>query len=407
MNAELDSLFVHAARGGMAHAPAIDLSTTYRIDDLDDGAASLTEQADGGAPRGTPVYARLHNPTVRRFEEALAIAEKAEDAVAYASGMAAISALLMDAARRGGHVVAVRPLYGGTDHLLASGLLGLDVDFVAEGDVAASIRPETSLVFVETPANPTLQLVDIAGVVAAAGSVPVAVDNTFATPVLQNPIELGAAYVVHSATKFIGGHGDALGGVVATTEQRARSLRQLRIATGAVLHPIAGYLLHRGLQTLPIRVRAAQDNAQRIAERLVERRDVVRVGYPGFADAPNAHLVGTQMRGAGAVLAFEVDGGFDAARQLMRSVELIVPAVSLGSTDTLIEHPAGLTHQVVDADARERTGIVAGLVRLSVGIEDVDDLWDDLSAALDAAHRVAGRAFPDAPASRVVAHRAA
>lgn len=377
-----ETTFVHAARGGLAHSPAIDLSTTYRIDDLETGRESLAAQAEGGEPVGTPIYARLHNPTVRRFEEALASAEGAEDAVAYSSGMAAITALLLAAKQRGDHIVAVRPLYGGTDHLLASGLLGLRTTFTDAADVAGAIEPTTSLVFLETPGNPTLSLVDIAEVVAQASlhDVPVAVDNTFATPVLQRPLDLGATYVVHSATKFIGGHGDALGGVIATDKSAAKSLRQIRIATGAVMHPIGGYMLHRGLQTLPLRIKAAQRNAQKLASLLQSHPEIEQVFYPSMGQ--DAMLCARQMKGPGAVLAFEVKGGMSAAADVMRKVKVITPAVSLGSVDTLIQHPAGLTHQIVTDDAKEAGKITAGLLRLSVGIEDPDDLWKDLKQAL-------------------------
>lgn len=385
MSTSHDTNFVHAARGGLAHTPGIDLSTTYRIDQLEVGAQSLHEQAHGGQPVETPVYARLYNPTVRKFEEALASAEGAEDAVAYASGMAAITALFMDASTRGKQIIAIRPLYGGTDHLLSCGLLNMEVRYVNVGELAEAITPETALIFVETPANPTLKLVDIRAVVEAANGVPVAVDNTFATPVLQNPIALGAQYVVHSATKFIGGHGDALGGVVATSTARAASLRQIRIATGAVMHPIGGYMLHRGLQTLPLRVRAAQKNARELASLLEQHPSIHKVYYPGHKNAP---IPEGQMRGPGCVLAMEVRGGYRAAAHIMANVNLITPAVSLGSVDTLIQHPAGLTHQIVDEQAKQSSGITPSLLRLSVGIESIEDLWRDLKQAIERAHHI-------------------
>jgi methionine-gamma-lyase len=292
--------------------------------------------------------------------------------------MAAITGLLL--ARRG-HIVAVRPVYGGTDHLLASGLLGHDVTWVEPEAVAEAIRPDTTLVWVETPANPTLQLVDIAAVVRQAGDVPVAVDNTFATPVLQKPLTLGARFVVHSATKFLGGHGDVLGGVVACSEDDARTLRQVRVITGGNIHPLAGYLLHRGLQTLTLRVLAAQANAQILAERLLHHPCVRAVHYPGLASTDPTRLVGRQMAGPGSVMAFEVDD-MASARAVMESVTLATPAVSLGSVDTLIQHPASLTHRIVEEGAKESSGVTPGLLRLSVGIEEVEDLWADLAQAL-------------------------
>jgi cystathionine beta-lyase/cystathionine gamma-synthase len=251
--------------------------------------------------------------------------------------------------------------------------------------VAAAIDADTALVIIETPANPTLDLVDIAAVVEAAGAVPVLVDSTFATPVLQQPAALGATLVLHSATKFIGGHGDVIAGVVACNADWATALRQVRAATGGLLHPLGAYLLHRGLQTLTLRVLKAQDNARILAERLAAHPAVARVNYPGLGTVANAHLAETQMRGPGSLMAFEMHGGHIAAARVMAAVKLATPAVSLGSVDTLIQHPAGLTHRVVDAATQDRYGITPGLLRLSVGIEHVEDVWADLGRALDAA----------------------
>lgn len=381
-----DTLAVHAGREDFEelgiHAAPLDLSSTNPVRDLEAGGASLEAMALGGKPQGSAVYARLHNPTVARFEGALAKLEGAEEAVAFSSGMAAVTAALMAASTKGRHVVAVRPLYGGTDHLLASGLLGLEVTFAEAHEVRAALRPDTSLVIVETPANPTLQLVDIADVVAQAGKVPVMVDNTFATPVLQRPLELGASLVLHSATKFLGGHGDVIAGIIATSEEWAVELRKVRVITGNILHPLAAYLLFRGLPTLPLRVRAAQASAMELAMKLALHPEVKAVHYPGLDVTGIAQR---QMEGPGSVLGFELRGGFEAAKALMASVKLMTPAVSLGSVDTLIQHPAGLTHRVVEAGAKAQCGISEGLIRLSVGLEDHEDLWADLEQALVAA----------------------
>jgi len=385
-----ETLAVHAGREDFealgVHAAPLDLSSTNPIRDLEAGGASLEAMALGGHPQGSSVYARLHNPTVARFEGALAKLEGAEEAVAFASGMAAVTAILMAAAQKGKHVVAVRPLYGGTDHLLASGLLGLDVTFAEPHEIKASLRPDTSLVIVETPANPTLQLVDLADVVAQAGKVPVMVDNTFATPVLQRPLELGATIVLHSATKFLGGHGDVIAGIVATSAEWAIELRKVRVITGNILHPLAAYLLHRGLPTLALRVKAAQEGAAILAERLRKHSEVGEVHWPGF---DTTGIAKTQMLGPGSVLAFELKGGFEAAKALMASVKLMTPAVSLGSTDTLIQHPAALTHRVVSEEGKKQGHISAGLIRLSVGLEHPEDLWADLDQALVAAEQAA------------------
>ncbi|MFD9636104.1 aminotransferase class I/II-fold pyridoxal phosphate-dependent enzyme, partial [Streptomyces violascens] len=245
----VDTLAVHAGREDLAalglHAPPIDLSTTYPSYDSRGEAARIDAfAATGEAPEGPPVYGRLGNPTVARFEAALARLEDTEAAVAFASGMAALSAVLLAQHATGlRHVVAVRPLYGCSDHLLTAGLLGSEVTWTDPAGVADAIRPDTALVMVESPANPTLAEVDLEALAEACGTVPLLVDNTFATPVLQRPAHSGARLVLHSATKYLGGHGDVLGGVVACDEAFARRLRQVRFATGGLLHPLAGYLL--------------------------------------------------------------------------------------------------------------------------------------------------------------------
>ncbi|WP_336922406.1 trans-sulfuration enzyme family protein [Aquipuribacter sp. SD81] len=389
----LDSLAVHAGRDDLAalgvHAPPLDLSSTSPLPDVESGGASYEAMATGHHPlaEGGHVYQRLWNPTVARFEAALARLEGTAEAVGFASGMAALTATVLacttDPELTGGapkrHVLAVRPLYGGSDHLLASGLLGTEVTYCRAEEVAQRLRPDTALVVVETPANPTLDLVDVAALCAAAGGVPVVVDNTFATPVLQNPAALGADLVLHSATKYLGGHGDVVGGVVACSERFAAALRRVRAVTGGLLHPLAAYLLHRGLPTLPVRVRTQQAGAQHVAAWLAAHPAVARVHYPGLDDPDG--LVGAQMRGPGAVLAVELRGGYEAASTLVRSVRLLTHAVSLGGVDSLLQHPAALTHRPVAAEAKP----CDALVRLSIGLEDPDDLVADLDRALCAA----------------------
>lgn len=381
-----DTRSVHAGREDFSelgvHAPPIDLSTTYPVRDLDAGSASFDALVSGQAKAENPIYARLFNPTVARFEDALADLEGTTDAVAFASGMAAASACLLAAQQSGTHVLAVRPLYGTHDHLLNSGMLGLPVHWVELDEIGSKVNDETALVIIETPANPTLDLIDVEAAAKAAGSVPVLVDSTFATPVLLQPAKLGAKLVLHSATKFLGGHGDVIAGVVACDSEWAAKLRQIRAATGGLLHPLGAYLLHRGLPTLSMRVEKAQSNAGILAERLAEHPAVKTAFYPGLGTVANAHLAQTQMAGAGTMVSFDLEGGHDAAARVMHEVKIATPAVSLGSVDTLIQHPAGLTHSVVDEKDQLEHGITPGLVRLSVGIENVDDLWADLEQAL-------------------------
>ncbi|AKU92521.1 trans-sulfuration enzyme family protein [Vulgatibacter incomptus] len=390
MRHSFDTLAIHAGREDLpelgVHALPLDLSTTNPMSDPEQGGESLGSMAMGAKPGdGGSVYARLHNPTVARFESALARLEGAEESVAFGSGMAALTALLMAAKQRGGHMVAVRPMYGSADHLIASGLLGMEVSWSAPDEISSHIRPDTSLIYVETPANPTLKLLDVEAVVKQAKGIPVAVDATFATPVLLRPIAHGATLVLHSATKFLGGHGDVIAGVIATNGEWATLLRQMRVVTGALLHPLGGYLLHRGLSTLPIRVRAAQEVARILAKRLAEHPAIEKVFYPELPGCDPEGLVGRQMKGPGSLLSFEMKGGYPAACELLRSVKLATPAVSLGSVDTLIQHPASMTHRVVAPEAKLAAGITDSLVRLSVGLEDPEDLWADLAGALDRA----------------------
>ncbi len=382
----LETLAVHAGMDGVtasgSHVPPIDLSTTNPLPSVEEGGDAYEDLATGHslAPDQSAVYQRLWQPGVARFEEGLAALESTSHAVAFASGMAALSACLIASVSRGRpHVVALRPLYGGSDHVLATGLLGTEVTWCeSQDEVAAAVRPDTGLVVLETPANPTCELVDIEAVAEAAGDVPVLVDNTFATPVLQQPTLHGARLVLHSATKFLGGHGDVVGGVVACDEEWAASLRQVRAVTGGILHPFAAYLLHRGLRTLPLRVRAQQATASELAMRLAAHDAVREVHYPGASRDPHG-VLGRQMHGTGSIVALELTGGYAAAAAFVESCELATHAVSLGGVDTLVQHPASLTHRPVAPEARPG----AGIVRISVGLEHVDDLTVDLLQALD------------------------
>jgi len=386
-DARLETVAVHSGMDGLReaghHTPPIDLSTTFPLPDVESGGDAYEQLATGGdlLPGQSAVYERLWQPGVARFEDGLSALEGSEGSVAFASGMAALSACLIASVVAGKpHIVALRPLYGGTDHVLETGLLGTTVTWVTADEVAEAIRPETGLVILESPANPTLELVDIRRVVADAGDVPVLVDNTFATPVLQRPLELGATLSLHSATKYLGGHGDAMGGIIATNRDWTTRLRQVRALTGGLLHPLAAYLLHRGLRTLPVRVRAQQETAGELARRLGAHPAIARVLYPGLPGQDPTGLIGTQSAGAGALLALDL-GTYAAAARFTESCELITHAVSLGGIDSLVQHPASLTHRPVAAHARPG----AGIVRLSIGLEHVDDLFADLTVALDAA----------------------
>jgi methionine-gamma-lyase len=376
----LDTRAVHGGREDLAamglHAAPLDFSTSYPAHDSRAEAARLDAFAAGEIPDGRPIYGRLGNTTVARFEAAIADLEGCAAAVAFSSGMAALSACLLASVAQGRrNVVAVRPLYGTSDHLLSSGLLGTTVTWSSADELSEAIRPDTGLVIAETPANPTLVEYDIGRLAEAAAGVPLLVDNTFATPILQRPAEHGAGAVLHSATKFLGGHGDVMGGVITCGEGFARAIRQIRIVTGAIMHPFAGYMLLRGLATLPVRVRRAAATAVDLAQRLAAHPAVTRVFYPALEpDRP----IG-QMQGGGSLVSFEVGGD---AHAVIASSKLITPAVSLGGVDTLIQHPASLTHRIVADDERRHSGISDRLLRLSVGLEDPNDLWRDLDRSL-------------------------
>jgi cystathionine beta-lyase/cystathionine gamma-synthase len=293
--------------------------------------------------------------------------------------MAATHAVILSRVAAGKpHVIAVRPLYGGTDAIVESGILGTTVTYAEPGEIAQHVTDQTGLIVLETPSNPTLELRDIADIVRQAGDVPVMIDNTFASPVLQQPLRHGAAYSVHSATKYLGGHGDAMGGVVVASPELAQALRPIRTITGGVMDPFTAYLMLRGIGTLPIRIRAQQESAGVIARWLTEQPQVSRVFYPGLPGADPTGLIGRQMSGPGAMLAFEMAGGFGAAEKACSALRLITHAVSLGGIDTLIEHPASLTHRVVSESAQPHESVL----RISVGLEDPADLIADLAQAL-------------------------
>lgn len=390
----LPSVAVHAGRTDLTdlgvHAVPIDLSTTAPLPDVTEARDILDELIEGKPlPHGaSTIYRRAWNPTVARFEEAVAALEGYVpggpsldvEGIAFASGMAATHVVILSRVAAGKpHVIAVRPLYGGTDAILESGLLGTSVTYAAPDEIAEHITEDTGLIVLETPSNPTLELRDIADVVRQAGDVPVMIDNTFASPVLQQPLRHGAAYSVHSATKYLGGHGDAMGGVVVTSPELARSLRPLRVVTGGVMDPFTAYLMLRGIGTLPIRIREQQRVAGELARWLVDQPAVSRVFYPGLPGADPTGLIGRQMSGPGAMLAFEMVGGFEAAEKVCGALRLITHAVSLGGIDTLIEHPASLTHRVVTEAAQPHQAVL----RISAGLEDPADLIADLAQALD------------------------
>jgi cystathionine gamma-lyase/cystathionine beta-lyase/cystathionine gamma-lyase/homocysteine desulfhydrase len=334
-------------------------------------------------------YARTQNPTRAALEGNIAAMESGKAAFAFASGMAAINAIATSL-QAGDHVVVSDNVYGGTfrlfDKVLSRGALSFS--YVDTSDLSAVDRAFTSatrLLFVETPSNPLMRITDLAACasLAHARGVRLVVDNTFASPAIQRPIELGADIVTHSTTKYLNGHSDSVGGVVVTTrDEDAAWLKFVQNAAGAILSPFDSWLVLRGTKTLPLRMATHSANGLALAELLARHPKVRHVYYPGLPSHPQHALARRQMRGFGGMLAFEL-GSLEAARRLLEGARLMSLAESLGGVETLISHPATMTHASVPADRRAALGITDGLVRISAGIEDIDDLKDDLGQALD------------------------
>ncbi len=353
-----------------------------------DGADELAAAFDG--PEGAYFYSRLGNPTVRALEEAVADLEGGTAGLAFASGMGAISAVLLGHVRSGDHVIAQHCVYGGTYSTLCdlSERWGVEVTFVSGDDpaeVREALRPTTKLLYLETIANPTTQVVDLPALIRAAdrpGLISV-VDNTFATPLLCRPLEHGADVVVHSATKFLGGHSDVLGGVaVFASAEARRRIWDHAIDLGASADPFAAWLTVRGMQTLALRVERQSVNALFLAERLAGHPAVSHVNYPGLAGHPNHAIAQRLLTAGGGVLSFDLAGGREAGRTFVEAVRLCALTGSLGSVHTLVLHPASTSHRQLDAASLAAASIGEGTIRLAVGIEHRDDLWDDIEQAL-------------------------
>lgn len=358
-------------------------TSSFVFDSAEQGAARFAGKEEGY------IYTRLGNPTVRALERNVAELENGEDARACASGMAAITTTILSIVRKGDHIVSTDCLYGGTLKLFSDILtkFGIDFSLVDSADAAsikAAIRENTRLIYIETPANPTLKLTDIRATVKIArehGLLTV-VDNTFMSPYFQRPMELGADIVIHSLTKYLGGHSDIIGGIIVGAVSFLKSVDLILKNTGPTLGPFEAWLTLRGIKTLQVRMEKHNENAMRIAMFLEKHPKVERVYYPGLESHPQHELAKMQMSGFGGILCFEVRGGLDAGIKLMNSVELCTLAVSLGAVETLIEHPASMTHAIVPGEERLKAGITDSLVRLSVGIEDAEDIIQDLEQAM-------------------------
>jgi methionine-gamma-lyase len=374
----------HPDATGAVNVPIYQTST-FAFRDAAHGAALFA-----GEERGY-IYTRIANPTIRVLEESVAALENGAGGVATSSGLGAVSTLYMALLGQGAHMVSTASVYGPSrglieKHFSRFGVAASFVDTSCLDNLRRAIRPETRLIYVETPSNPAMQVTDIAGAakIALEHGIRLAVDNTFASPYLQKPLDLGADIVLHSVTKFINGHADVVGGVIVAKEEAiVRRLRDVMVNLGCNMDPHQAFLVIRGLKTLGIRIEKAQAGAMAVARWLEAHPKVASVRYIGLPSHPQHELAKRQMRGFGSMIAFELKGGFDAGRKLMDHVTLATLAVSLGGVETLIEHPASMTHASMSKEARAAAGFADGLVRYSVGIEDADDLIADLEQALE------------------------
>lgn len=379
-----------------ALVPPIYLSATFAFPTAEYGAACFAGEESGH------FYTRISNPTLALLEARMATLENGEAAVAFSSGMGAIAATFWTLLRPGDEVIVSQTLYGCTFALLHHGIaeFGIKVRHVDLTDLDAlhaALSPATRMIYCETPANPNLQLVDIAAVATLAHQQPnviVVVDNTYCTPYLQRPLELGADVVVHSATKYLSGHGDITAGIAVSNHALAQRIRLqgLKDLTGAVMSPQDASLLMRGLKTLALRMDRHCSNAQAVAEALQAHPAVERVTYPGLRSFPQYELAARQMRMSGGMIAFELKGGIATGRCFMNALKLFSRAVSLGDAESLAQHPASMTHSTYTPEERAAHGISEGLVRLSVGLEDIADLLADVQQALTKCLRAAPRA---------------
>lgn len=368
------------------------------IDPIYQTSAFTFETAEQGGRRFSLeesgyIYSRLGNPTCTLAEQKVALLEGGEAAVSAASGIGAITSAIWVCVEQGDHIIASKTLYGCTYAFLSHGIkrYGIDVTFVDTRDpenIRKAMQPNTKLVYLETPANPNLYITDIEAIANIAHQKEnciLMVDNTFSTPYITKPLSFGADVVVHSATKYLNGHGDVIAGFVVGKKDYINKVRLFGIKdlTGATLSPFDAFLISRGLKTLEIRMEKHCSNAQKVAEFLENHPAIDNVLYPGLSSFPQFELAKKQMSLPGAIIAFEVKGGIEAGKKLLNSLELLVISVSLGDAETLIQHPASMTHSPYTIEERKASDISEGLVRISVGLENVEDIINDLKIALD------------------------
>lgn len=387
-NVKFDTVEVHAGEPRDTYGsliPPIYQTSTFYFASTDDAVEACGDYAESFA------YSRITNPSLDYMEQKLAALEHGKGAVSYASGMGAVAGALFAALKCGDHVIFTKAKYSGTEDITSDWLprFGIEHDsFQADHleELEPLIKPNTKVIYVETPANPTMVLVDLAEVakIAHRHGAKVFVDNTFATPYNTNPLDLGVDVVIHSLTKYIGGHGDLLGGAVISND--TEFLRQCRLGTlmhfGAVMAPFTAFLVCRGMKTLGVRMRQHNENALKIARWLEADPRIETVRYPFLESNPQYDIAKKQMRGGGGMTSFDVKGGLEAGKKFINSLKLCTLAVSLGDTETLVEQAAAMTHTMIPKEVREAAGITDGMIRMSVGLEDPDDIIADLDQAL-------------------------
>ncbi|WP_417707468.1 trans-sulfuration enzyme family protein [Rheinheimera aquimaris] len=387
-NKNAETLCIHAGKEKNQHgtlATPLYQSSTFVFDNAEQGAARFAGEAEGY------IYTRLGNPTTRELELKIAALEGMADAAATATGMGAVAAVTMAFLSHGDHLLASKAIYGCSfalfNHMFAR--YGIEVSFVDMTDHAAveqAVKPNTKMLFAETPINPNMVVLDLAflGDVCRRHQLISVIDNTFMTPLLQKPAEFGIDIVVHSATKYLNGHGDVVAGLIVSDSDTINTIKLTTLKDmGATISPHDAWLIIRGLKTLAVRIERHCTNAQKVAEFLEAHPAVREVYYPGLPSHPGFKFIGTQMKAAGGVLAFELNASLDESRYFINQCRLLSLAVSLGDAESLIQHPASMTHSPYTAEERQMAGISDGLIRVSVGLEHVDDIIGDLAQALD------------------------
>ena len=360
-------------------------SSTFKFKSAQHGADCFSGASDGY------IYTRIANPTIRAFEQNIAQLENGYDGIATSSGMGAITSVHMALLGAGSHIISSGAVYGPARGVLEQDFsrFGVEATFVHTantGEIIAAIKPNTKVLYIETPANPTMEITDIAACakIAKEHNLTLVVDNTFCSPYLQKPLDLGADVVLHSITKFINGHADIVGGVIVTKgPDLYKKIRHCMVYMGCNMDPTQAFMVIRGVKTLSIRIDRAQENAMKVAHFLEDHPKVAWIKYPGLKSHPQYELAKSQMEGFGSMMSFGIKGGYEAGQKLMDNVHLAILAVSLGGVETLIQHPASMTHAGVSKENKLAAGITDDLVRFSVGIEDVEDIINDLKHGLE------------------------